>query len=188
MTQILILSFKSPHTENNPIEVQAGNAGCERLPPTIFHDDKTSGNVFERTQRQPNCIWPGPQVHRWSKTILGQCLLCSERWPTSCIAVEKMKSYSEIDTALEVSVHQDLGKKKRVSRVVFGAGVFLIAAICGFALLTAIGQSQPCQIVVVILARIIIRIAWIFTITELMCFYFSFWHYLRRRFWLHAQF
>jgi hypothetical protein len=108
--------------------------------------------------------------------------------PTSCIAVEKMKSYSEIDTDLEVSVHQNLGKKKRVSRVVFGAGVFLIAAICGFALLTAIGQSQPCQTVVVILARIIIRIAWIFTITELMCFYFSFWHYLRRRFWLHAQF
>jgi hypothetical protein len=54
-----------------------------------------------------------------------------------------MKSYSEVDNNLEMSVHQDMGKKKRVSRVVFGAGVFLVVSICGFALLTAIGKPYP---------------------------------------------
>jgi hypothetical protein len=52
-----------------------------------------------------------------------------------------MKSYSEIDDSIALSVDQNLSSKHRVSRVALSVGIFFFAAICGYALLSAIGPS-----------------------------------------------
>ena len=55
--------------------------------------------------------------------------------------LQKMKSYSEVDDTLAISLHQNQRSKQRLSRIVLSAGTFLFAVVCGLAILTALGRG-----------------------------------------------